>query len=99
MFIVLLLAVVVIAGAYYYFQRTLAFPPLPTYDTTVISGKPAAASCINKGGKTALAIELIDLGNDVVYLSGGDNPISEAEWDATTVRFPTPEELEAVSAL
>lgn len=72
---------------------------MPAYDTTIISGKPAAASCINKGGKTALAIELIDLGNDVVYLSGGDNPISEAEWDATTVRFPTPEELEAVSAL
>lgn len=89
LFLVLLIAMVVIGGgAYTYFQRTLAFPPLPTYDTTVISGKPAVASCINKGGKTVLAIELIDLGNDVVYLSGGDNPITEAEWDATTVRFP-----------
>jgi hypothetical protein len=75
-------------GVYRYIQQTLQFPPLPTYDTTVISGKPAEANCINKGGKAPLAIELIDLGNDVVYLAGGDNPISEAEWDATTVRFP-----------
>lgn len=75
-------------GVYYYVQQTLIFAPLPTYDTTVISGKPATASCINKGGKTALAIELIDLGADVVYLAGGDNPIDEATWDATRVRFP-----------
>lgn len=87
--LVLLLGVVVIgAGILFYIQQTLRFAPLPTYDTTVISGKPAAASCINKGGKAPLAIELIDLGKDVVYLAGGDNPITEAEWDATTVRFP-----------
>ena len=80
--------VAVIVGAVVYLRWTVAFPPLPTYDTTVISGKPDAASCINKGGKAPLAIELIDLGNDVVYLAGGDNPISEATWDATSVRFP-----------
>jgi hypothetical protein len=88
--IVLALAVVILAvgGGLVYVQQILAFPPLSAYDTTVVSGKPDAASCINKGGKAPLAIELIDLGNDVVYLAGGDNPISEAEWDATAVRFP-----------
>jgi hypothetical protein len=85
----LLLGVVVIgAGVLIYVQQTLRFSPLPVYNTTVISGIPIGASCINKGGRTALAIEMIDLGEDVVYLAGGDTPITESEWDATTVRFP-----------
>ncbi len=76
------------AAAYFYVQQTLRFAPLPTYDTTVISGKPDGASCINQEPNAGLAIELIDLGQDVVYLAGGDNPISEAAWDETAVRFP-----------
>ncbi|MBX3010939.1 MAG: hypothetical protein KF832_05505 [Caldilineaceae bacterium] len=84
----LLVVIGLIGGGYLYVQQLITLPPLPSYDTTIISGKPAAASCINKGGKAPLAIELIDLGADVVYLAGGANPISEATWDTTTVRFP-----------
>lgn len=69
-------------------MQTLAPGPLPQYDTTVVSGRPAGAACINEGGHTAVAIELIDLGEDLVYLAGGEDPISEAEWDDTRVRLP-----------
>ncbi len=76
--IILLLGLIGIGGGIAgYVQQTVAFGPLPTYATTIIADRPATGSCINKGGKTALAIELIDLGKDLVYLSGGDNPITE----------------------
>lgn len=67
------------AGGVYYVQRTLTFPPLPTYQTRILSGKPEGASCLNKQRSASLAIELIDLAADKVYLAGGDNPISEFE--------------------
>ncbi len=71
-------------GILFYIQQTLKFAPLPTYNTTIISGKPEGTSCINKGGKAPLAIELIDLGKKMVYLAGGENPITVTEWDETT---------------
>ncbi len=92
--ILLLLVFVIASGtgiyfyAQFYVQQTLSFPPLPTYNTTIVSGKPTGAGCINRDGQPAIAIELIDLGEDKVYLAGGTNPISESEWDATRVGFP-----------
>jgi hypothetical protein len=78
-----------VAGGYFYVKQVMAFQPLPTYKTTVISGKPVGASCVNKGGSLpAIAIEVIDLGADRVYLSGGSNPITKAEWESTKVVFP-----------
>jgi hypothetical protein len=54
------IAVLVGGGGLLYVQQMLAFPPMSAYDTTVISGKPETASCINKGGKAPLAIELVE---------------------------------------
>lgn len=91
LFVALLVVLLLAATAVYIattFQRTLAFDPLPTFDTTVISGRPAGAECINKSSRAPLAIELIDLEQDVVYLAGGENPISVEQWDNTAVRFP-----------
>lgn len=76
------------ASGAYYVQRTLTFPPLPSYDASVLSGKPEGASCLNTLRSPSLAIELIDLAADQVYLAGGANPISEAQWDQTRVMFP-----------
>ncbi len=75
-------------GGFLYVRSVLSFEPLPTYSTTVIAGKPAGASCQNKTRSAELAIELLNLQDDIIYLAGGDNPISEAQWDATSVRFP-----------
>ncbi len=89
LFIAVIIGLGVIGGGVLlYIQQTLRFAPLPSYNTTIVSGKPDGASCINKTRSAGLAIELIDLGNDMVYLAGGSNPITEAEWDNTTVRFP-----------
>lgn len=60
-------------GIVFYIQQTLTFAPLPTYDTTVVSGKPDGVSCMNKSRSTGIAIELIDLEADNVYLAGGSN--------------------------
>jgi hypothetical protein len=88
--LIAILAIVVLVGAgiYAYIQRTLSFDEPPTYDASVISGKPEGATCLGAGIDPGLAIELLDLEKDVVYLSGGENPISEATWDSTQVRFP-----------
>lgn len=75
-------------GLLLYVRQTLQFAPLPTYDTTLVSGRPDGAGCITPTGPAGIAIELIDLGQDRVYLASGSNPISEAEWDETSVRFP-----------
>lgn len=75
-------------GIVFYIQQTLTFAPLPTYNTSIMSGKPDGASCINKSRSTGIAIELIDLGADKVYLAGGSNPMTLEEWNNTTVRFP-----------
>lgn len=85
-----LLGVIAVAllGAWVYVQQTLRIGPLPTFNTTVTSAKPADGSCINRDGPVSIAIELIDLGNDVVYLAGGDNPVALETWATTRVRFP-----------
>ena len=85
----LIIGVVVVGGGILlYIQQILAFPPLPTYNTTIISGRPEGAACINQPPSAGLAIELIDLENDKVYLAGGSNPITIEEWENTAVRFP-----------
>lgn len=75
-------------GIVFYIQQTPTFAPLPTYNTTVVSGKPDGASCINQSRSPGIAIELIDLGADNVYLAGGSNPMTLEAWNNTAVRFP-----------
>ncbi len=71
-------------GIVFYIQRALTFAPLPTYNTSIMSGKPEGASCINKSRSSGIAIELIDLGADRVYRAGGSNPMTLEEWNNRT---------------
>lgn len=72
-----------------YVQQTLAFGEPPAFDTTAVGGAPAGAECRQvTGAAGGVAIELLDLGADEVYLADGADPISREEFAATEVRFP-----------
>lgn len=82
------LALVAVAGVVY-IQQTLAFGDPPTFDTTAVGGAPDGAECRQvTGAVDGVAVELLDLGADEVYLADGDDPISREEFAQTSVRFP-----------
>lgn len=82
------LALVAVGGVVFV-QRTLAFGEAPTFDTTVVGGAPEGAECRQvTGAAGGVAVEILDLGADEVYLADGDDPISREEFAETSVRFP-----------
>lgn len=54
--------------------------------STVITERPENATC--RGGGTEVAIEMINLRENEVYVAGGENPISADEWVNFRPRLP-----------
>lgn len=87
--VVLGVVVLVAVAVLLWVRSVLAFPGVPTFPTAAVVTPPADATChVPTGTTDGVAIELLDLARDRVYLADGDNPITRQEFADTSVRFP-----------
>lgn len=91
--VVMVVVVAAVAGGVGgYLSSLLAFPPFPVYRTDIVSTPGNTHMCINNSSSDKdlppVALELMDLASDVVYVAAGDDPISQEEFNSIKVSLP-----------
>lgn len=76
-------------GAYAYIQSLTTLPSFSGSYRTVQSTMPVTFSCVWGGGeRPGVAKEIVDIRTDIAYLAGGENPMPDDVWEATSFNFP-----------